>query len=1365
MESNTQIKVPLLNDANYLFWKKQMKGFLESKDLWKVCKHASYEESVAKQKERRERQERRFIKGETFEVKKEVDEKAVLSGDGGKPTLTTESSKTASVAVPDKSKEKIPNEKEAKRELKKFEAGREKWEQDDRKVRGIIPMYVDQKHASICKNADEDFDTAFDMWERLRAKGEKEMATGVLNLATDYEMARMNDREKPSEFLGRVKLMAEKLHDLGEDEIKDQLIVRKVVAFLRPEFQPMKMMLTVTMKTMSVSELNDYFLMYQGTQIPSQPRNQGREKRGNPEGHNAGQGQRGGGNTPKGGKPKESRICFKCGVKGHIASGCRAPKDKQERYQQQRKEEKEQAANHTGTGQKPQPLQEKQSNPQQQEKKSNTNGGKSKPAEGHGIIHQEFLDAIEEIDCDDVKYFEEYLAESKRRKQDQANSNVPENSDEGVCSSSDTEDPEMQELSDSGRVQESTPVNEQQIQVDENDAPEALYTSRHKKCIDSVAGTTWILDSGATQHMTNDTSLLENARDSNTPITAALGDPGKSTQTGDVLLTCKVNRELVELSLENVLGIPDLKRNLCSVSQICEQYSDTKVIFDAIGFQVIQSDNIILEGHQRNGLYFFHDTATAEANIIEISDKLRVWHERLGHLSISQMKLLSSEIDDKDVEKELKQIKLNDTRIECVACDRGKKTREHFNRESSEEIKKIGDVVYSDLSGRIAPPSIGYKEYYITFTDGKSRYSKIAFLEKKSDALTAFKHYWNELNTQKGIRIKKLVTDEGSDYVNQDFKQFCLKKGIKHVVTPPYTPQQNGISERLNLTIMNKVRCMLAHRNIPPKFWAEAACYANYLKNMSPTQILKGKTPYEIYHKKKPDLKMVRTFGCRVMYKDNAQKKKLADRSFVGTFVGVDDNKYRIWNIKRRTVEFSRDVTFYEKEGEETVPEQITIEYSQESTSDSEDQSSGNQSDSNDTTRASSTQPQSERFEIVLSSDSSSRRTSSSSSESEISGSLGENQDFLPQQYDQESIGNESSERSGSDNEPSIGNESGERSGSDNESSGSEESESEQPEQESESEESHSEKSSKSDDSDSESDTSDEGNSKDEDETPNLPLHKVGTNVECKFKVGKGNATKKYQGKIKKVHKNHTYDVYFYEDQQTTRYLKHQKLAVIQETQLSVKIEEPQTWNEMLNSTQKDDWMKAVQAELKSLQDMKTWSEIERKPTHKLIDSKWVFKLKYKPDGSIERYKARLVARGFMQKQGIDYSETYAPVVNCKVLRFLISHATKLKLEIDQMDVETAFLHGELEEEVYMKIPVGLTGIASNKVLKLNRSLYGLKQSPRCWNKKFTTTLRNNGYAQSTADSCLFVRKTTSPQSQYTWTIVSSLVHAKTWTS
>ena len=142
-----------------------------------------------------------------------------------------------------------------------------------------------------------------------------------------------------------------------------------------------------------------------------------------------------------------------------------------------------------------------------------------------------------------------------------------------------------------------------------------------------------------------------------------------------------------------------------------------------------------------------------------------------------------------------------------------------------------------------------------------------------------------------------------------------------------------------------------------------------------------------------------------------------------------------------------------------------------------------------------------------------------------------------------------------------------------------------------------------------------------------------------------------------------------------------------------------------------------------------------------MVSYKWIYKIKTCSDGSIERYKTRLVVKGFTQKYGIDYEETFAPVARISSVCALLAVAAASKWDLFQMDVKNAFLNGELSEEVYMQPPPGLS-VDSNKVCRLRRALYGLKQAPRAWFAKFSSTIFRLGYTASPYDSALFLRRT-----------------------
>ena len=178
---------------------------------------------------------------------------------------------------------------------------------------------------------------------------------------------------------------------------------------------------------------------------------------------------------------------------------------------------------------------------------------------------------------------------------------------------------------------------------------------------------------------------------------------------------------------------------------------------------------------------------------------------------------------------------------------------------------------------------------------------------------------------------------------------------------------------------------------------------------------------------------------------------------------------------------------------------------------------------------------------------------------------------------------------------------------------------------------------------------------------------------------------------------------------------------------------EPNTYEEAMKS---ECWKKAIDEELNSLKSNNTWSKPTEVPRNQrqIINSKFIFKIKRSPEGKVDRYKARLVAQGFTQIKGINYEDTYSPVVRKETLRFLINYATENNLMIHHMDVDTAFLNSKLDEEIFIKLPI------NGEVVQLNKALYGLKQSPYLWNKEISSYLLSKGFTQATADNCVFVR-------------------------
>ena len=182
---------------------------------------------------------------------------------------------------------------------------------------------------------------------------------------------------------------------------------------------------------------------------------------------------------------------------------------------------------------------------------------------------------------------------------------------------------------------------------------------------------------------------------------------------------------------------------------------------------------------------------------------------------------------------------------------------------------------------------------------------------------------------------------------------------------------------------------------------------------------------------------------------------------------------------------------------------------------------------------------------------------------------------------------------------------------------------------------------------------------------------------------------------------------------------------------------EPQTRDQAMRSPQCDEWIAAEGRETASLDENNVFIVSDLPKGRKLVRTKWIYKIKRDKNGAISKYKARLVAQGFTQVEGVDYTETYSPVARLSTVRTILAIAALKGYDVHQMDVDTAFLYGELQEEIYVRPPVGYP-CPPGKVLRLNKALYGLKQSPREWNNNINQFIVSLGFVRSQSDPCVY---------------------------
>ena len=226
-------------------------------------------------------------------------------------------------------------------------------------------------------------------------------------------------------------------------------------------------------------------------------------------------------------------------------------------------------------------------------------------------------------------------------------------------------------------------------------------------------------------------------------------------------------------------------------------------------------------------------------------------------------------------------------------------------------------MIHTDLCGPMSVPSLNGCQFYVIFIDDYSRRTWIYFLKHKdsSEVLSKFKEFKALVENQSGQKIKTLRSDNGGEFTSDIFKYFCISVGINRECSVPYNPQQNGIAERKNRSIVESARAMLHDQNLHYSFWAEASNTVVYIQNHCPHSILENTTPKEAFTRVKPDLSHLRIFGCPIYIHIPKEKRtKLEPSGKKGIFIGYSETSkgYMIYIPGQRTIEISRDVIFEE---------------------------------------------------------------------------------------------------------------------------------------------------------------------------------------------------------------------------------------------------------------------------------------------------------------------------------------------------------------------------------------------------------------------------------------------------------------------
>lgn len=773
----------------------------------------------------------------------------------------------------------------------------------------------------------------------------------------------------------------------------------------------------------------------------------------------------------------------------------------------------------------------------------------------------------------------------------------------------------------------------------------------------------WILDSGATSHITPHAEQLYDIEPHHSVVRTADGRAHSATGMGKSTFQSRLPDGRVHtIVLTDVLLVPTLG----SQALISETVLDQKGLRSESGngrkFFRNKENEIVIGAKLENGHW----------NVQIVENTVRVtyysdWHNALGHPATVNPNLYS---DNPSIPRK-------PNNFHCRTCALSKSTHK-VPKAAGIRATKPFEMIHSDLSGKMPVQSLGKTYYYISFIDDFTRYSYIYFLKEKSDALKAIKEFVTKVEKQHDAKVKKFRNDNGGEYVNKEARKYFLEKGIVVETIPPYSHESNGVAERFNRTVTNMVRCMIMDHG---RFlWGEAYATAVYLKNRLPHSALTGdKTPYEALFGKKPTIQHLCPFGqtcyVHIPVETRPPGTKLAPRAAEGMVVGYTDSDkiIRVWIPSQHKVVTPRHVTYPPPESGE-----VSVEFEERNVPEETDEEEEEQP-----TPESEIRPESEEVD--------------SKEEEEIRqppGTFPETPEKKKQLPPVQAP--PAPRRSTRSRKPAV--------------------RQTQLDQESES----------------------------KNRTISGIERKLATlNLEFEEEL---EVLKELDPAERQIEEEFGWEEFQKARGKLEDELKEASAMSITHVHpldhfVRLVMEEPNTHKQAMNGKDSEKWERAIHAEMDALKRNHTWDVVERPTNRAVVSGKWVFKIKHLADGTVDKYKARYVARGFTQVPGQDFDETFAPVVRYDSQRLLLALSAHHKWVPQQLDVKSAFLYGVLKEEIYMELPDGFK--EGTKVCKLRKCIYGLKQSPREWYACLTDSLLEQGFKPSQLDPCVFIQPKT----------------------
>ncbi|GJS49414.1 putative ribonuclease H-like domain-containing protein [Tanacetum coccineum] len=424
-----------------------------------------------------------------------------------------------------------------------------------------------------------------------------------------------------------------------------------------------------------------------------------------------------------------------------------------------------------------------------------------------------------------------------------------------------------------------------------------------------------MVDSGCSSHMTGNKAYLSDYEDYNGGFVAFGSDPkgGKITGKGKI--------RTANLDFDDVYFVDELKFNLFSVSQMCDKknsvlFTETECLILSPSFKLLDESQVVLRAPRKDDVYSLDLKNIIPSGGITClyanatADESKLWHRRLGHVNFKNInKLVKGHL----VRGLPSKVFVNDHT--CVACKKGKQHKASCKAKLERIIRKPLELLHMDLFGPVSVESINKKRYCLVVTDDFSRFSWVFFLATKDETSEILCKFIIGLENQLNHNVKIIRCDNGTEFKNHAMNEFCAKKGIKREFSVARTPQQNGVAERKNRTLIEAARTMLADSLLPIPFWAEAVNTACYVLNRVLVTKPQNKTPYELLIGNSPSISFMRPFGCPLTILNTLDSLgKFDGKSDEGYLLGYSTTSkaFRVYNKRTKRVEENLHIDFLE---------------------------------------------------------------------------------------------------------------------------------------------------------------------------------------------------------------------------------------------------------------------------------------------------------------------------------------------------------------------------------------------------------------------------------------------------------------------